>query len=251
MNVNPHKDNSMNQPTADSSEIITKTINLLINTDSVIDIGCGGGEWLASFQKNGTKNIVGIDGPWVLELKNLSVKKSDIEIADLSSERNLNEIKNNHSGKYNLAVSLEVGEHLPRIISEKYIETLTSLAPVVLFSAAVPYQGGLNHINEQWPDYWRDIFKKNNFECADVIRPIIWDNKKILPHYKQNIFIYYSSKSRLINPIILESKNDNCFSKIHPDNWELLHSYFKPNIEISGRQALKIIIKALVNRLMK
>ena len=62
--------------------------------------------------------------------------------------------------KFDLAISLEVAEHLKSSSSEDFVQSLTTLAPMILFSAAIPHQGGLHHINEQWLEYWGDLFNK-------------------------------------------------------------------------------------------
>jgi hypothetical protein len=48
-------------------------------------------------------------------------------------------------GRFDLAVCLEVAEHLPPERAESFIRELCDLAPVVLFSAAIPGQGGTGH----------------------------------------------------------------------------------------------------------
>jgi cyclopropane fatty-acyl-phospholipid synthase-like methyltransferase len=40
--------------------------------------------------------------------------------------------------KFDLAVSLEVAEHIPANAAEKFIQTLISCADYILFSAAIP-----------------------------------------------------------------------------------------------------------------
>jgi hypothetical protein len=70
------------------------------------------------------------------------------------------------------------------------VAELTSLAPVVLFSAAIPFQGGLNHVNEQWPDYWAALFAAHGFRVADVLRWRIWNDAQVTWWYKQNILLF-------------------------------------------------------------
>ena len=89
-----------------------------------------------------------------------------------------------------MALSLEIAEHLPPARAEGFIADLAALAPVVLFSAAIPFQGGLHHVNEQWPDYWAGHFKSHRFEAIDVIRLQVWNDPEVSPWYKQNIFIF-------------------------------------------------------------
>ena len=92
--------------------------------------------------------------------------------------------------KYDLAMSLEVAEHLPPDRSESFIAELTALAPVVLFSAAIPQQGGTDHINERWQSYWAGLFEKQGFSPLDVIRPAVWENDAVERWYRQNTIVY-------------------------------------------------------------
>jgi hypothetical protein len=65
--------------------------------------------------------------------------------------------------KYDLAISVEVAEHLPPNAADIFIESIVKASDIVLFSAAIPFQGGTNHINEQWPEYWNKLFNKNGY----------------------------------------------------------------------------------------
>jgi len=91
---------------------------------------------------------------------------------------------------YDLAMSLEVGEHLPPESAEGFVGSLTSLSSVVLFSAAIPSQGGTGHVNEQWPDYWALLFEKFGFVPIDCVGPLFWNNQKVTCHYAQNSVLY-------------------------------------------------------------
>jgi hypothetical protein len=50
--------------------------------------------------------------------------------------------------RFDLAISLEVAEHLPEGSAGALVSTLIEAAPVVVFSAAIKGQSGTNHINE-------------------------------------------------------------------------------------------------------
>ena len=154
-----------------SASIVVPLVMSIVNPRSVIDVGCGLGTWLSVFNELGVDNILGLDGDWVDE-KRLHIPKNKFKSIDLEKPININR-------KFDLAVSLEVGEHISKENSENYIKYLINKAPVILFSAAVPFQGGTNHINEQWPEYWIKIFKKNNYEVIDCLRAKIWGEKRI------------------------------------------------------------------------
>jgi hypothetical protein len=92
-------------------------------------------------------------------------------------------------------VSLEVAEHLREDSALDFIGSLTRAGDVVMFSAAIPGQGGSNHVNEQWQSYWCDLFGKHEFIPFDILRPFIWNHQEVSEYYRQNIIVY-CSKSR-------------------------------------------------------
>ncbi len=165
----------------ESASSMVPQLLTLFSPKSVIDIGCGLGTWLEVFQSHGL-SVKGMDGDWV-PTDNLYIPTDDFTPVNLENLK--------YEGqKSDFAMSLEVAEHVSPEAGTKLVNFLTSAAPVVLFSAAIPDQGGSNHINEQWFDYWIDEFKKKNFTCRDAIRRLVWDDPKVAPWYKQNAFIF-------------------------------------------------------------
>ena len=116
--------------------------NWLPKPKTVVDVGCGLGTWLAVFKQQGAE-VTGVDGAYVNK-DMLYIGKEEFFEADLE-----NESITNDGRRFDLAVSLEVAEHLSAKRAPTFIHDLTSLSDVVFFSAAVPLQGGTNHINEQ------------------------------------------------------------------------------------------------------
>ncbi len=133
-----------------SAEIISEIVFDLVRPRKVLDLGCGNGEFLNFFKKRGAKEILGVDGNWIKK-ENLEIPQECFLAADL--EKPFKSKK-----QYDLAVSLEVAKHLGSERAESFVEDLVDLAPVVLFSAAIPYQGGTGHKNEQWLEYWAEFF---------------------------------------------------------------------------------------------
>jgi hypothetical protein len=91
---------------------------------------------------------------------------------------------------FDLAICLEVAEHLPKQSAPGFIQSLARLAPVILFSAALPLQGGTHHVNEQWPAYWQDLFEKHGYRMLDLIRKEIWSKPEVQFWYRQNILLF-------------------------------------------------------------
>lgn len=165
-----------------SAKEVVPILMRLFTPRSVVDLGCGLGDWLHEFTVNGVENILGIDGNWV-EKQNLYINESHFLEKDLTTKLHLKQ-------KFDLAMSLEVAEHLPEKAADSFVQTLTSLSDTIVFSAAIPGQGGQNHLNEQWHDYWVAKFEKHGFYCHDLIRPLIWENDNVEWWYKQNCFVF-------------------------------------------------------------
>ncbi|MEG3960067.1 glycosyltransferase [Microcoleus sp. herbarium2] len=194
-------------------EIIPLLLDLLqpILPKSVVDVGCGTGSWLAAFQKLGIADCLGIDGDYV-DRTLLQIPLNQFQSADLKQPLQINR-------KFDLAISLEVAEHLPATCAENFVNSLTQLAPMILFSAAIPFQGGVEHVNEQWPQYWVYYFQKNGYAVIDCLRKKIWNNDKVEPWYAQNILIFVKQEylpgyPRLVNEY--QNTDLNQLAIVHP-----------------------------------
>jgi SAM-dependent methyltransferase len=153
---------------------------------SVIDIGCGIGTWLRAFMEAGVDEVVGVDGDYVNRAQ-LMIPHSSFYAHDLEQPLRLER-------KFDLALSLEVGEHLASQFAPVLVGSLTRLAPVILFSAAIPGQGGTNHVNEQWPEYWEYLFDTEGFVQTDPLRPQLWYDNRVDPWYRQNLYVFIERK---------------------------------------------------------
>lgn len=149
---------------------------------SVLDVGCGRGPWLQYWRSAGVVEIAGIDGDYV-DLDKLRFPREDFTGADLSRPFDLRR-------RFDLVESLEVAEHLPPASSEDFIRSLCAHGDKVLFSAAVPGQGGEHHVNERPLQFWRDLFAAHGYRCFDCIRPKIRNNPEIKPWYRYNALLY-------------------------------------------------------------
>ena len=166
-----------------SAQEILEYVNDIFHPHSVVDVGCGVGYWLKVWnEKFKIKDVFGLEGPYITESM-LKIPGEFVQFLDLKKPFNLNR-------KFDLAMSLEVAEHLPESCSDSFIQSLTQLSDVILFSAAIIGQEGTYHINEQMPEYWAKKFKKYNYVPIDYLRPKIWTNEKIDWWYRQNILIY-------------------------------------------------------------
>ncbi|QEQ57179.1 methyltransferase domain-containing protein [Chlorobium phaeovibrioides] len=223
------------QVLASAGPIVEHLFNL-IKPETALDIGCATGIWLAQAKKKGAVKIKGIDGPWV--------PREQLEIREtFFLEHDLSQKIPSDVGFYDLAFCIEVAEHLAPNAADDLIYFLTSHADAILFSAAIPGQGGTGHINEQPQSYWHKKFSDNQFECFDIIRPKFWDDPNINIIYKQNMLLYVRIDS-FFHTVLRKSahaslivKNKFSLDRIHP---ELFRKRTKPKPTQSQKIKKKI-----------
>ena len=169
-----------------SAQVIVPLLIQSFHPTSVVDVGCGVGTWLKEFIGGGVKDVLGLDGKWV-EPAMLQIPEANFMSVDFASPPKLNRT-------FSIAVSVEVAEHLPESAAKMFVDFLTKLAPIVVFSAAVPGQGGTAHLNEQWQSYWLNLFKARGYQPMDFIRRSVWDNPNVCWWYAQNLLVYVDEK---------------------------------------------------------
>jgi SAM-dependent methyltransferase len=197
-----------------SAREILKIVKYAIDPKSVVDVGCGIGTWLKVWMDFGVEDVLGIDGDYV-QLDQLLIPPDRFRPMDLRKPEPM-------TRQFDLVQSLEVAEHLPKAYAEAFISFLCSLGKVVLFSAAVPHQVGVKHVNEQWPEYWAEIFMRKGFIAVDAIRDQVWDNPNVEWWYCQNTLVFVQAVHlmeldglRHLTPV----SRRECLSRIHPRLW--------------------------------
>lgn len=155
---------------------------------SVFDFGCGHGAWLKAFAEQGSDRLVGYDGNWNTQADMLDPR---IEFHPVDLDQVIWESLGDKD--FDLALSLEVAEHLEPESSSKIVETLCVAAPVVIFGAAFLHQSGIRHINLRKHSFWAGLFTERDFEVFDLFRPFVWGNQAVDYWYQQNTFLYVRS----------------------------------------------------------
>jgi hypothetical protein len=173
-----------------SARIVVPRIIEIIQPRNMIDIGCGEGLWAREFDNHGVLSY-GIDGyeygyPF-------AITRDRYRQADLSKPLPIDLLPAGH--EFSLCLSLETAEHLPPDMADEFVAELCAFAPVVIFSAAIPGQGGEGHVNEQWHSYWVDQFSRQGFECFDYLRWEFWNNNDVDVWYRQNILMFVLGES--------------------------------------------------------
>jgi hypothetical protein len=140
------------------------------------------GAWLHVLRARGAADVLGIDGPWVKREHFVIPPECVLQVdfgAGIPVPR-----------RFDLAISLEVAEHIPAEKADGFVRALTELSDVVLFSAAIPAQDGIGHVNEQWQSYWAAKFAALGYRACDIVRPAIWARADIPVWYRQNALVY-------------------------------------------------------------
>lgn len=165
-----------------SARIVMSLLFRYFSPASVLDLGCGRGGWLAAASACGASVLEGRDGPWVdpnaLLSRDIVFRPCDMEASILIEDR------------FDLAMSLEVAEHLPAARAASFVDALCRASDVVLFGAAIPGQGGTGHVNEQWQSYWITLFAERGYECFDLVRARLWHVEEVAWWYRQNTFLF-------------------------------------------------------------
>lgn len=219
-----------------AASIVVPEFIRLYSPKSVVDVGCGLATWLKIFEDHKITDITGYDGAH-LDLSKVEIKKEKIIIRDLEKEITSDR-------KYDLAISLEVAEHISESNARTFVKSLCNLSHTIIFSAALPMQGGQNHLNEQWPSYWQKLFAEHGYTSHDSLRERFWDNKEIDYWYKQNMFLVTGPSSPFYS-----ADNAPIRSLVHPDLLEIYFSLLTKNLQgkAGKTQALKSFIKSLGN----
>ena len=226
----------------DSAAEILPHVLKLSGAASVIDLGCGEGAWLQVAGQLGVTDVFGIDGNYI-DQGRLLIDQNLFQAADLSHRLAMKR-------RFDLGICLEVAEHLPPASAALLVESLVSLAPIILFSAAIPGQGGVQHRNEQWPSYWQSYFSAHRYEAVDCIRPLAWCNPRVAWWYAQNSIIYAASSWLAEHPQI-RPEADAVRPLVHPGllKWKL--ACLRTPEEMSVKELLRCLPRAALRALSR
>lgn len=160
---------SINRTEKEQANALAIGIRKKYNPQSIIDIGCGPGLYLSPF----TDIIhLGVDISFeAIDDKVRKISKDNFRVTNITLPTFTVPIK------YDVALCLEVLEHIGMEHMEQTIKNLTSVSDRLIISIAQPGQAGLNHVTLQPYSYWEDLFKRNRFmrdyyDEYDLLLPI-------------------------------------------------------------------------------
>ena len=202
----------------ESARVVLGRVFPLLRPRRVLDVGCGIGTWLRAALDLGADEVVGTDGAYV-DPASLLIDRDRFLPADLAAQPLADVLGHRTAIPFDLTICMEVAEHLPHERGPSLVAELASLGDVVLFSAAVPFQYGTNHVNEQWPEYWSILFRAQGFECFDPLRAELWNDPGVEWWYAQNALLFVRPGSAAAAALPAESWAANRgLSLVHPNN---------------------------------
>jgi Methyltransferase domain len=165
-----------------SAAIVAPLVLRHYQVKSLADIGCGRGAWLPEWQRAGVADYLGIDGDYV-DRDRLLIPRDRFMTQDLTKRFDVGR-------RFDLVVSLEVGEHINPADTDSFVDNLCTHSDAILFSAAVPGQGGVLHVNEQDYAFWRQCFSARGYRLFDFVRPKVGALHQVEPWYRYNSLFF-------------------------------------------------------------
>ncbi len=234
------------QQSRHSAQAVVPIVMQLLSPGSVVDLGCGVGTWLSVFKEQGVGRVLGVEAGEV-DMSLLRIKADEFRRADLTQPFL-------HDQPFDLAMSLEVAEHLSESSAKTFVQSLVNLSTVVLFSAAVPHQGGIHHVNEQWPQYWVQLFAAHQYQVIDIIRPRIWQDPQVQAWYAQNTFLFVREDRLRDNPELAQAQREtrlHMIDLIHPRYAQWKTDEMNQRVQKAGELTLGIVARQLPTLIRK
>jgi SAM-dependent methyltransferase len=172
---------------AESAPLIAGQVMADFEVGSMIDVGCGAGEYLAEFRNRGIE----VHGVELAEaaLRRCRERGLDVVPFDLTEPGAV------LPWTADLVTSFEVAEHLAEQHAKNFVRILTTAARRhIVMTAALPGQPGLCHVNCQAKSYWVELLAERGFQF-DEPRTARWEQenlgRSIAPWFQQNLMIFH------------------------------------------------------------
>lgn len=201
-----------------AAAIVFNILDRLITIDTVLDLGCGIGVWMQAARAKPGRVVLGVD---LEKFAPEDLVTPSETIVNITIDRQVDLQR-----RFDLAVCLETAEHIEARCAPDLVSNCVRHSDIILFSAAIPGQGGLHHVNEQPPEYWQDLFDQAGYEAVDIIRPLIWHDARIPVWYRQNLLLFVNRNLDTTLDLLREEarKGSVPLHRPHPDlfHWQAM-----------------------------
>lgn len=167
--------------------LVCNAVIEVLHPETIIDVGCAIGDYVDGFVDRGV-DAVGLEGStnvW----EYLECEVSRVFVLDLRTPINIHR-------KFDVALCLEVAEHIEPEYADVFVKNLVALSDTVVMSAAIPGQRGHYHVNCQEPPYWIGKFSSYgltyNRELVEAFK-MEWTNvrsKREMRSYHDHLFVF-------------------------------------------------------------
>lgn len=197
--LRPETHQAVRDETTTSAEVILPMIARTHGEPSgILDVGCGPERlWLREAHRIwGTSSMLGLDLDEATDAFPMAFAwdAESGEPLPLRAGPHPTELREDGSpatgqSRWPLVLCLEVAEHLSEEAGDHLVSELCRVAERVVWSAAIPGQGGDGHVNEQPPFYWGARFNAHGFFLTDPWRHALWSHPGVAPWYAQNLML--------------------------------------------------------------
>ena len=199
-------DHSQNLHTLQGPAVTLPVLFAKAKPTSLLDVGCGTGTWLKAATDFGIEDVYGLDG--------VAVPPEKLHVPADKIRHQVLKPRMEEPRRFDAVICLEVAEHLDSAAAPILIDALVQHGDRIYFSAACPGQPGQHHVNCQWPTYWQHLFNEQGYACEDDLRWQIWDDSRIEPWYRQNLFLARRAPE-------IAGREARLRSVVNPDIWRI------------------------------
>lgn len=194
----------------------------------VLDVGAGEGHWLdAAHALWPGASMLGLDlitRTDTFPMVHHWDADGDVELPLHAGPGDNNPEQTQHR-RWPLVLCLETAEHLTPESGDRLVAELCRVGREVLWSAAIPGQGGDGHVNEQPPAYWSERFNRHGFFLSDPFRMRLWGDAEVESWYRQNLLLAQPATIMGDGRVLMPDRGDEPWRTtppphlVHPAIW--------------------------------
>jgi len=159
------------------AELVRALADLIPIDETIVDIGCGVGQYVRAFQELGYK-VVGLDGGEDVE----EITGGLVKFCDLTSDTIPYSAED-------WGLFLDVGEHIPKAFEDEVFRNVSLLAKKgLIVTWGKPGQRGNGHVNNRKPEYVAARFREWDWLVDDEETSRL-RNRLTRPYFTKRIMV--------------------------------------------------------------